>query len=213
MPNKIDYTNKKIGMLFIIGADESTTNLQAKYQRWIARCDCGKTVSVRTKYIQQKQSRMNCGCLNLEIKKSAMSRTARRRSKKQCPHCKKMFLGVHKQIYCTRSCKEQARLSGDYNEKKCRYCGVIFTPAFRAGNPRKYCSVICKTRYNRETETIIKKCKICSKEFVYSFKRKKFCSLTCKKIKDSQKSYEKNHPELVAMENIVKLEEIANESD
>lgn len=62
----IDHTGERCGMLTILERVE-TQGGSGIHARWRCRCDCGKTVILRSSQISGKKKQRSCGCLNVTL--------------------------------------------------------------------------------------------------------------------------------------------------
>lgn len=69
-PIFIDMTGSVFGRLTVI---ERAENDQAGNARWICKCECGKTKTIRARALRQGRTR-SCGCLLSETSKTRMSK-------------------------------------------------------------------------------------------------------------------------------------------
>lgn len=62
--SKIDYTNKKIGMLTILSvADDYINPNGRRYKQWYCKCDCGGTTIVNSSNLLNGHTK-SCGCID-----------------------------------------------------------------------------------------------------------------------------------------------------
>lgn len=99
---------------------------------------------------------------------------------KTCPNCGDAYLGTGKQIYCSRRCKESAKLVSR-SQRACLTCGV----AIAARKGQRFCSDSCKHRQPQAPRD--RTCPICSRGFRVGPKSvAKYCSAACRTVAASR---------------------------
>jgi len=113
-----------------------------------------------------------------------MSRKKKKRFKKVCKFCGKMFeTSVRTRQYCSSTCRRGFYPRGTIFKKKCLVCGKEFTTQIRT---QKYCSAKCNTinvnrlaKIRRQQNPIIRICKICKQPFKTNKHYEFYCSAEC----------------------------------
>ena len=57
----IDWTDKKVGLIYIYCRDDSVSSGAGKHAKWKCRCDCGKSLSIFSNTL--KRGIESCGCV------------------------------------------------------------------------------------------------------------------------------------------------------
>jgi hypothetical protein len=69
-PPLIDLTGQRFGMLTVLQrAPRAASNYST---RWLCRCDCGETKSVRASHLRSPKGTLSCGCSTERLKREAL---------------------------------------------------------------------------------------------------------------------------------------------